>query len=76
MALFPRSSRDTAPEAVRRLHRYGCATGLWAGTGWLLTRLQQASAAASARAGHFTEEEVDELIGRARSEVYQETSGG
>lgn len=42
----------------------------------LRTRLQQASAAASARAGHLTEEEVDELIERARSEVHQETSGG
>ncbi len=40
------------------------------------TRLQQASAAASARADYLTEEEVDELIERARSEVYQETSGG
>ena len=41
----------------------------------LRTRLQQASAAASARAGHLTVEEVDELIERARSEVHQETSG-
>jgi hypothetical protein len=41
----------------------------------LRTRLQQASAAASARAVHLTEEEVDELIERARSEVHRETSG-
>ena len=41
----------------------------------LRTRLQQAAAAASARAGHLTVEEVDELIERARSEVHQETSG-
>jgi hypothetical protein len=41
----------------------------------LRTRLQQASAAASARAEYLTEEEVDELIERARSEVHQETSG-
>jgi len=40
----------------------------------LRTRLQQASAAASARAAHLSEEEVDELIERARSEVHQETS--
>ena len=38
------------------------------------TRLQQASAATSARAIHLSEEEVDELIERARSEVHQETS--
>ena len=42
----------------------------------LRTRLQQASAAASARAEHLTEEEVDALIERARSEVHQEASGG
>ncbi|MFC2037025.1 hypothetical protein ACFLYD_03510 [Chloroflexota bacterium] len=40
----------------------------------LRTRLQQASAATSARAVHLSEEEVDELIERARSEVHQETS--
>ena len=40
----------------------------------LRTRLQQASAAASARAGHLTVEEVEELIERARTEVPQETS--
>ena len=40
----------------------------------LRTRLQQASAATSARAAHLSEEEVDELIERARSEVHQETS--
>jgi hypothetical protein len=40
----------------------------------LRTRLQQASAAASARAAHLSEEEVDELIERARSEVHQEIS--
>jgi PHD/YefM family antitoxin component YafN of YafNO toxin-antitoxin module len=39
----------------------------------LRTRLQQASAAASARAAHLSEEEVDELIERARSEVHQGT---
>ena len=38
------------------------------------TRLQQVSAATSARAVHLSEEEVDELIERARSEVHQETS--
>jgi len=37
----------------------------------LRARLQQASAAASARAAHLTEEEVDELIERARSEVHR-----
>jgi PHD/YefM family antitoxin component YafN of YafNO toxin-antitoxin module len=42
----------------------------------LRIRLQQASAAASARAGCLTEEEVDEMIERARGEVHQETSGG
>ena len=41
----------------------------------LRTRLQQASTASSARAVHLTEEEVDALIERARSEVYQETAG-
>jgi hypothetical protein len=41
----------------------------------LRTRLQQASTAASARAVHLTEEEVDELIERARSDVFQGTSG-
>jgi hypothetical protein len=40
----------------------------------LRTRLQQASEAASVRAAHLTEEEVDELIERARSEVYRESS--
>jgi PHD/YefM family antitoxin component YafN of YafNO toxin-antitoxin module len=40
----------------------------------LRSRLQQAAAAASARADHLTEEEVEELIERARSEVHQETS--
>jgi hypothetical protein len=40
----------------------------------LRTRLQQASAAASARAAYLAEEEVDELIERARSEVYPEES--
>ena len=40
----------------------------------LRTRLQQASAATSARAVHLSQEEVDELIERARSEVHQETS--
>lgn len=42
----------------------------------LRTRLQQASAAASARASHLTEEKVDELIERARSQVHQERSKG
>jgi hypothetical protein len=37
----------------------------------LRARLQQASAAASARAAHLTEEEVDALIERARDEVHQ-----
>jgi len=41
----------------------------------LRTRLQQASTASSARAVRLTEEEVDALIERARSEVYQETAG-
>ena len=40
----------------------------------LRTRLQQASAAASARAAPLTEKEVEELIERARSEAHQETS--
>ena len=35
----------------------------------LRVRLQQASAAASARAAHLTDDEVDELIERARTEV-------
>lgn len=41
----------------------------------LRARLQQASAAASARAAHLAEEEVEELIERARSEVHQEGQG-
>ncbi len=40
----------------------------------LRTRLQQASAAASARAAHLTEEEVEALIERARSEVCEESA--
>jgi len=40
----------------------------------LRTRLQQASAAVSARAAHLTDEEVEALIERARSEVHQETA--
>jgi prevent-host-death family protein len=40
----------------------------------LRTRLRQASAATYARAVHLSEEEVDDLIERARSEVHQETS--
>lgn len=35
----------------------------------LRVRLQQASAAASARAAHLTDEQVDELIERARTEA-------
>ena len=42
----------------------------------LRTRLQQASTASSAQAVHLTEEEVDALIERARSEVHQGASGG
>jgi PHD/YefM family antitoxin component YafN of YafNO toxin-antitoxin module len=38
----------------------------------LRARLQQASAAASARAAQLSEEEVEELIERARDEVYRE----
>jgi PHD/YefM family antitoxin component YafN of YafNO toxin-antitoxin module len=41
----------------------------------LRTRLQQASAAASARAASLTEGEVEELIERARSEVHQLDQG-
>jgi PHD/YefM family antitoxin component YafN of YafNO toxin-antitoxin module len=40
----------------------------------LRTRLQQASEEASARAAHLTEEQVNELIERARGEVYRERS--
>lgn len=40
----------------------------------LRTRLQRASAAASARAAHLTEEEVEALIERARDEVHEETA--
>jgi PHD/YefM family antitoxin component YafN of YafNO toxin-antitoxin module len=39
----------------------------------LRTRLQEASATASARAAHLTDEEVEELIERARSEAHLET---
>lgn len=38
----------------------------------LRRRLRQASAAASERATHLSEAEVDDLIERARSEVYEE----
>ena len=41
----------------------------------LRSRLQQASAAASARAERLSEAEIDELIERARTQVHQETSG-
>jgi hypothetical protein len=40
-----------------------------------LPRLQHASAAASARAAHLGEQEVDALIEQAREEVYQEGKG-
>ncbi len=40
----------------------------------LRTRLQHASAAAAHRAAHLTEQEVDELIERARNEVHQQES--
>lgn len=40
----------------------------------LRARLQQAAAAASARAARLSEDEVDELIERARSEVHHESS--
>jgi PHD/YefM family antitoxin component YafN of YafNO toxin-antitoxin module len=40
----------------------------------LRNRLQQASAAASARAERLSEEEIDELIERARTQVHLETS--
>ncbi len=38
-------------------------------------RLEQASGAASARAEGLTEEEIDELLERARTQVHLETSG-
>lgn len=38
----------------------------------LRSRLQQASAAASARAAHLSEAEVDTLIEQARSEAHEE----
>ena len=41
----------------------------------LRTRLQHASAAASARADRLSEDETDALIERARAEVDRETSG-
>ena len=37
-------------------------------------RLQQASADASARTAHLSEQEVDDLIEQAREEVYQESN--
>ncbi|MGD9147908.1 MAG: type II toxin-antitoxin system Phd/YefM family antitoxin [Anaerolineae bacterium] len=40
----------------------------------LRTRLQQASEAASARAAHLTEDEVGELIERARGELHREST--
>ena len=40
----------------------------------LQTRLQQAAAAAAARAADLSEAEVEALIERARTEVHQETS--
>ncbi|MCL7453821.1 MAG: type II toxin-antitoxin system Phd/YefM family antitoxin [Anaerolineae bacterium] len=40
----------------------------------LLSRLQQASAAASARAEQLSEAEIDELIERAREQAHQERS--
>ena len=42
----------------------------------LRSRLQQASAAASTRAAHLTEDEVEDLIERARTEVHRETPAG
>jgi hypothetical protein len=42
----------------------------------LRSRLQQASAAASARAAHLTEDEVEDLIERARAEVHREPPAG
>ena len=41
----------------------------------LRTRLQQASAAASARAAHVTDEGIEELIERARSEAHGKGQG-
>ena len=40
----------------------------------LRARLRQASAAASTRAAPLTDQEVEDLIERARSDVYEETS--
>ena len=40
----------------------------------LRTRLQRASAEASARSANLSDDEVDELIERARSEVHEATS--
>jgi hypothetical protein len=40
----------------------------------VLHRLQAASEAATARAAHLSDAEVDKLIERARQEVYQEQS--
>jgi PHD/YefM family antitoxin component YafN of YafNO toxin-antitoxin module len=42
----------------------------------LRSRLQQASAAASARAAHLTEDEVEDLIEQARTEAHRETPAG
>jgi len=42
----------------------------------LRSRLQQASTAASARAAHLTEDEVEDLIERARTEAHRETPVG
>ena len=42
----------------------------------LRSRMQQAAAAASLRAAHLTDEEVETLIERARNEVHRETGPG
>jgi prevent-host-death family protein len=39
----------------------------------LRRRLQEASAAATARAAHLSDEEIDQLIEEARNEVYEES---
>lgn len=42
----------------------------------LHNRLREASAAASKRAAHLSDDEVDQLIERARSESYEERRAG
>ena len=63
---------DDATPGVAIVNDDRCQRLLEAERELLRTRLQRASAAASARAAHLPEEAIEELIERSRVEAYAE----